>query len=164
MTYSPNDGFPYYLDLMEEKNLDTLFAARFTESIIEQLDDEKAQHRYAPNKWSIKEVIGHITDHERIKMHRAFLLSRKMPVQLWGYDQDKLIFNSRFDVLPLTQIRQDYLNVRQASISLIESFSADQLDIQGTANRHIVSLADFIRTVIGHERHHVRILEERYLN
>jgi len=163
MKYTPSDGFPYYLNLMEEKNLSTLFSSMPIQLALQDIDDTKAQFRYAPNKWSIKQVLGHVIDHERIKMHRAFLLSRQVPVQLWGYDQDKLVRNSQFEKMSLDQLRADYKNVRQASISWIDSLSEAQLELQGKADNHIVQLDDFLRTVIGHELHHVQILQKKYL-
>ena len=120
-------------------------------------------YRYASGKWSIKQIVGHITDHERIKMFRAFQLSRKEEVQLWGYDQNSLVNNSRFDELTLPQLLTDYCNVREASQSFIDTLSEDQFIIKGWARQHEVSLEDFLKSIIGHELHHLNIIKERYL-
>ncbi len=163
MKYSAKDGFPYYFELVKGDSLSTLFESATTFAFLKSIDEEKATYRYAPNKWSIKQVIGHITDHERIKMFRAFQLSRNVDIQLWGYDQEFLTSNSRFDVLKMELLVSDFYNVRKASISFIETLSEAQLKKTGTAGSYRINLADFLRSIIGHERHHLGILKERYL-
>lgn len=163
MRYTPQDGFPYYFELAQEQELSALFASLKTNALLESLSEEKAAYRYASGKWSIKQIVGHITDHERIKMFRAFQLSRKEEVQLWGYDQNSLVNNSRFDELTLPQLLTDYCNVREASQSFIDTLSEDQFKIKGWARQHEVSLEDFLKSIIGHELHHLNIIKERYL-
>lgn len=162
MNYSPDDGFPYYLALTENRSCDELFSSSLTFSLLGGIDETKANYRYAEGKWSIKQVVGHITDHERIMMFRTFLFSRKQPVELWGYPQNSLVGNSRFDQLPLHQLMNDFQQVRNASISFIETLSSAQMALMGKASRHDVSLEDFLKSIIGHEIHHVNILKERY--
>lgn len=163
MKYTPKDGFPYYFNLAKEENLDALFYASSTFELLQSISEEKASYRYAPDKWSIKQVVGHIADHERIKMFRAFQLSRKVDVELWGYDQEFLVNNSRFDELPIQLLLIDFLNVRKASQSFIETLSERQLKIKGQARQYEITLEEFLRSIIGHERHHVNILREKYL-
>lgn len=162
MPLQPKDGFPYYLNLTAEIPLLKLFQEIKTLKLEDHLTEQNAQHRYAPGKWSIKQVIGHITDHERIKMNRAFYLSRKIAIELWGYDQDLLIKNSRFDHLSLSEILMDFKQVRLSSISFIQTLSEKQLALRGQAKDLSVSLFDFLRTIVGHELHHVAIIENRY--
>lgn len=162
MKYTPKDGFPYYYQLAKEGDLSSIFAPMPTLSFLQSIDEEKAQYRYAADKWTIKQVVGHITDHERIKMFRAFQLSRKEQVQLWGYDQEHLVNNSRFNELPMELLLKDYSNVRQASLSFIEMLSSSQLQIKGWARQYEVTLEEFLRTIIGHERHHLTIIREKY--
>ena len=163
MKYSPKDGYPYYFDLVKDKDLPQLFQDKSHFKWLSSLGEERAAYRYAPDKWSIKQVVGHITDHERIKMFRAFQLSRGMEVPLWGYDQDLLVENSRFDELAFQQLLADFQNVRHASISFIESLSPIQLSIKGWAREYEITLEQFLKTVIGHEVHHVSILQEKYI-
>ena len=101
MSLTAKDGFPYYFGLANTSSLRQLFSERSTFIFLESITDHKALYRYAADKWSIKQVVGHITDHERIKSFRAFLFSRQMEVELWGYDQDLLVNNSNFDNLDL---------------------------------------------------------------
>ncbi|MEW7291654.1 DinB family protein [Aquimarina sp. 2304DJ70-9] len=163
MRYTPKDGFPYYFELAKKDSLSTLFATAATFTFLSTIDEKKAAHRYEPNKWSIKQIIGHITDHERIKMFRAFQLSRNENIQLWGYDQDFLTNNSRFDELKIELLVTDFYNVRKSSLSFIETLSEAQLKKTGLAQQHEITLVDFLKSIIGHERHHLGILKERYL-
>jgi len=163
MSYSPADGFPYYFDLVKNEDCRSLFTSISTITFLETIDDEKAEFRYAEGKWNIKQVLGHITDHERIKMHRAFLLSRKMDIELWGYDQNLLVDNSRFEELSWNHLKEDYANVRRASASFVDGLSEGQLKIKGSARQYEISLEQFLASIIGHEVHHLNIINEKYL-
>ena len=163
MGYTPADGFPYYYDLVKGGQLQTLFATMSTITFLKSIDEEKAAHRYEAGKWSIKQVVGHIIDHERIKMFRAFLLSRNENIQLWGYDQDFLVDNSCFDELKMQVLVTDFLNVRKASLSFITTLSESQLKKTGWARQYEITLEDFLLSIIGHERHHLNIIKQKYL-
>lgn len=163
MTYTPQDGFPYYFDFVKDMDYKTLFSSQSTSTFLNTINEEKSAYRYAPNKWSIKQIVGHITDHERIKMYRAFLMSRKEKIELWGYDQNALVENSRFEDLSFQALKIDFINVRKASISFVESLSKGQLKIKGMARQYEITLEDFLKSIIGHEIHHVNIIKERYI-
>ena len=96
-------------------------------------------------------------------MFRAFQLSRAESVELWGYDQEALVRNSRFGELSLQALLTDFSNVRKASISFVEGLSEHQLKRTGMARQYEISLEEFLRSIVGHERHHVRIIQENYL-
>lgn len=164
MNYLPQDGFPYYHGLVEDQDHLALFSSTTTFDILNSLNNEMGNHRYAPDKWSLKQLVGHITDHERIKIFRAFLLSRNQPTELWGYDQTSLVDHSRFDELNLTQLVHDFYQVRQASLSFINTLSSTQLARMGNANKYEITLASFLKSIIGHEWHHINIIKTRYLS
>ncbi|MCE7991649.1 MAG: DinB family protein [Roseivirga sp.] len=164
MSYTPEDGFPYYLDLVKDIDCQSLFTSTSTFDLLSSLTEEQGSYRYAADKWSIKQVVGHITDHERIKIPRAFFTSRGQSIELWGYDQNSLVANSRFNELTLKELVTDYMNVRKASASFVGSLSDSQLRIRGQARQYEVSLEDFLRSIIGHETHHINIIKERYLS
>lgn len=163
MKYKPKDGFPYYFDLAKNMDCPSLFSDESTSTFLNSISEEKAVYSYAPNKWSIKQVVGHITDHERIKMFRAFLMSRNEQLELWGYDQNALVDNSRFDELSFEQLVTDFVNVRKGSISFVDTLSEKQLSLKGMARQHEITLEDFLKSIIGHERHHINIIKERYI-
>src|SRR5687768_18157653 len=127
MKHSIEDGFLYYAELAKTADYRQLFSSQEIFSLLETLNEEQANYRYAPGKWSIKQIIGHITDHERIMTYRALRFSRKDKTALPGYDQDTFVDNSRFDEQPVSQLITDLENVRNASISFIRSLSKEQL-------------------------------------
>ena len=126
MIYTPEDGYPYYYDLVKNMDCTPLFYSLSTITFLSSINEEKSTYRYAPNKWSIKQIVGHITDHERIMILRAFLMSRNEVVELWGYDQNLLVDNSRFEELTLQQLVTDFVNVRTASASFVETLAENQ--------------------------------------
>ncbi len=163
MKFSVNDGFPYYIELVGELDYRAVFSNRESIVLLKSLSEEKAAFRYAPGKWSIKQIIGHMTDHERIMMYRILRFSRKDTTPLSGYDQDVLVGNSRFDELSLTELVTDFENVRNASLSFISTLSPKQLQLTGKAWKFELTVEDFLRATIGHELHHLQVLKSRYL-
>ena len=163
MRYTPEDGFPYYYNFVNNIKCKQLFSSQSTFTFLNSINEEKSTYRYAPNKWSVKQIVGHITDHERIMISRAFLMSRNQLMQLWGYDQNLLVNNSRFEELTLQQLKTDFLNVRKASISFVETLSEKQLKTKGMAQQYEVTLENFLKSIIGHEMHHINIIKERYI-
>ncbi|MEQ9220180.1 MAG: DinB family protein [Cyclobacteriaceae bacterium] len=162
MKYKPQDGFPYYFHLAQDGDLPGLFSSAAQIEFLRKIPEEKGTYRYLPQKWSIKQIVGHIADHERIKMYRAFLLSRNQQIELWGYDQNTLVRNARFDELTMSQLISDLQNIRASSLSFINTLSDKQLAIKGVARGHEISLEDFLRSIIGHERHHIEVIKRKY--
>jgi hypothetical protein len=163
MTLSPSSGFPYYISLTLNMDIHALFQSEENHELLISLNEEQSRIRYAPDKWSIKQVLGHITDHERIMSYRALRLSRKDQTQLSGYDQELLVENGRFDERSWMALVQDYKKVRQATCSLINSFSEEQFLYKGFVWKYEISVLDILKATIGHEMHHVGVLKEKYL-
>ena len=163
MKYSINDGFPYYIELLGNSDYRQLFLAKDAIHLLGPLTEEKASFRYAPDKWSLKQIIGHITDHERIMTYRALRFSRKDKTLLPGYDQELFVDNSRFDELQVSQLINDFDNVRNATISFMNSLSAEQLSLTGTAWKYELTVEEFLKATIGHEVHHMEIIKQKYL-
>jgi hypothetical protein len=97
MNLTVSDGFPYYINLAASLNVNQSLRSEVNLKLLASLTEEQMSYRYAPGKWSIRQIIGHMGDHERILMYRALRFSRKDPTPLPGYDQEILIKNSRFD-------------------------------------------------------------------
>lgn len=163
MNLTVSDGFPYYISLVGSSNLNQLFHSDETFQILASLSEEQVNFRYAPGKWSIKQITGHMTDHERIMTYRALRFSRKDTTALPGYDQDLLVENSRFNELNFKDLLDDFKNVRQATISLIKSFSKEQLLLKGKAWKFDLTVEEFLKATIGHEIHHMKVIREKYL-
>ena len=164
MIYTVEDGFPYYIELTGNSNYVQLFSSQENVALLESMSEEQACYRYAPGKWHIKQIVGHITDHERIMIYRALRFSRKDRTQLPGYDQNLFVENSRFTELSLQQLVTDFKNVRAATNSFIASLSESQLNLKGVAWKYELTVEEFLKATIGHEIHHMNIVKERYLH
>src|SRR4029077_5181557 len=120
-------------------------------------------HRYAPGKWSIKEVIGHVSDAERVFSHRALRFARGDRTRLPGFDEKAYTPAGRFDARPLPDLAAELDAVRHATIALFAGLDSEALARRGPANNKEVSVRALAYIIAGHERHHVGILRERYL-
>ena len=119
--------------------------------------------RYAPDKWSLKEVLGHINDTERIMSYRALRISRGDATPIEGYEQDDYVRNGPFAGRPLADLIEDYIAVRRATVSLFRNLDEPAWSRRGVANKNEVTVRALAYIIAGHELHHRRILEEKYL-
>ena len=126
--------------------------------------EREGNFRYAPDKWTVKDVLGHINDSERIFTYRALRISRGDQTPMPGFEQDDYVRNGGFNERPLTSLVEEFGNVRSASLALFRSLSKDAWLRRGTANNNEVSVRALAFITAGHELHHRRILEERYFS
>jgi len=136
---------------------------RETQNLLAGLSDTQALHRYAPGKWSIKEVVGHLMDSERVFCYRALRFARADEKPLQGFDEKAWVPAGSFDARPLADLAAELEAVRRATIALFGGFDAAALARKGTADNNEVTVRALAWIVAGHERHHVAILRERYL-
>jgi uncharacterized damage-inducible protein DinB len=160
--YSPYYG--RYIDRVPEGDLlRTLEGqARETQSLLAGLSDAKALHRYAPDKWSIKEVIGHVADTERVFTYRALCFARADETPLPGFDEQAWAPAGRFDARSLKDLAAELGAVRRATIALLSGLDAEALARRGTADNKAITVRALAWIIAGHERHHVALLHERY--
>jgi DinB family protein len=119
--------------------------------------------RYAPGKWSLKEVLGHINDGERILSYRALRIARCDATPIEGYEQDDYVRNSPFRQRPLSDLIEDYIAVRRATVSLFRNLDEAAWTRRGVANKNEVTVRALAYIIAGHELHHRRMIEEKYL-
>jgi hypothetical protein len=119
--------------------------------------------RYAPDKWSLKEVLGHVNDTERIMSYRALRISRADATPIEGYEQDDYVRNGPFLRRPLADLIEDYIAVRRATVSLFRNLDEAAWSRRGVANKNEVTVRALAYIIAGHELHHRRIIEEKYL-
>jgi len=120
-------------------------------------------HRYAPGKWSVREVLGHIIDTERVFTYRALRFSRGDATPLPGFEQDDYVENGGFGDRAVPDLVKEFQAVREASLALFAGMSEEMLGRRGIASGAELTVRAIPWIMAGHERHHVRILEERYL-
>jgi hypothetical protein len=125
-------------------------------------DEPDGNFRYAPDKWSAKEVLGHVCDTERILAYRALRISRADATPIEGFEQDDYVRHSPFTHAPLAEIIEDYIAVRRATITLFRNLDEAAWSRRGVANKNEVTVRALAYTIAGHELHHRRILEEKY--
>lgn len=126
------------------------------------LPEERALHRYAAGKWSVKEVVGHLADAERIYAYRALRFARNDPAPLPGFDENRYVPEGRFDGRPLRSLLDEWLAVRAATLALYRWVPAAALARCGVANGLRVSVRALAWVAAGHTLHHLDVLRERY--
>jgi hypothetical protein len=126
------------------------------------LSAEQAEHRYAPDKWTIKEVVGHVTDTERIFAYRALRICRGDATPLAGFDQDTYVVSAQFGRRTMAELLSEFGAVRAATVALFAGMSDEESRRAGSANSVPVTARALAWIAAGHERHHARILRERY--
>ncbi|MFY9646407.1 MAG: DinB family protein [Terriglobales bacterium] len=119
--------------------------------------------RYAPDKWSVKEVLGHICDAERVFAYRALRISRGDKTPLASFDENEFARNSPLSRRPLSDSIEDYIAVRRATVSLFRNLDEAAWARRGVASNHEVSVRALAYMIAGHELHHRKMLEEKYL-
>ena len=158
---------PYYgtyISRVPAGNLTAILTAQraATQRLLTPLDDARALHRYAPGKWSVKDVVGHLADAERVFSYRALRFARGDAAPLAGFDENTYVPAGGFDRRPFASILEEFSAVRGATIALFGSLDEQAWTRQGTANAAAISVRALGWIIAGHEIHHVAILRERY--
>jgi len=125
--------------------------------------EREGNFRYAADKWTVKEVVGHIIDTERIFAYRALRISRNDKTPCEGFEQDDYVKNGNFNERTLVDLGEEFAQVRSASLALFLGLDGDAWQRRGTANKNEVTVRALAYITAGHELHHRRILEEKYL-
>ena len=135
-----------------------------TANLLKGISEEKALFRYAPDKWSIKELIGHVSDTERVFAYRALNIARNDKSELPGMEQDDYVKFAKFDNLHLADLLEEFRHVRHANILLFKTFDEEILMRKGIASGCEFTVRTFPYIIAGHEKHHQNVLKERYLS
>jgi hypothetical protein len=165
----PSEYAPYqkaYLDLVPEGNILQSLERQLPETtaLFEGLPESRGEHTYAPGKWTLKEVLGHITDAERVLSYRALRVARGDAMLLAAFDQDAWVRHSACAQRAFPSLLDELATVRQATLSLFRSLEPAALLRRGrtdAGNPITVRAVPYI--IVGHERHHLRIIREHYL-
>ena len=131
--------------------------------LLGSISEERAGFRYAPGKWSIKELVGHLIDTERIFAYRALCFARGDKTPLPGYDQNDYVRGASFDEYSLNDLASEFAHVRRANLSLFKHLDGEALKRKGTASDNEMSVRALAYIIAGHELHHMNVLRSRYL-
>jgi uncharacterized damage-inducible protein DinB len=167
----PKDGeFPPYANMYIQllpgdgqllKHLKNNFIA--TKELILSLPEGKLNYRYAENKWTIKEIMVHIIDDERIYAYRALRFARNDETELPGFEQDDYVLYSQANERSIENIMEEYEAVRSSTIALFDGLPEDSFLRMGIANNNKVTVRALAYHIAGHELHHINIIKEKYL-
>jgi uncharacterized damage-inducible protein DinB len=165
---SPETYFAYfkrYVDLVPEEDLSTGFQNQLPiiKELLNSITEEKSTYAYAPGKWTLKELLQHITDTERIFNYRALAIARKETASLPGFDEDSYAANSNANGRTWQTLVDEFLVVRQSTQFLYDSFTDEMLEASGIASNNPLTVNSLGFTTLGHFYHHKKVMEERYL-
>ncbi len=133
-------------------------------AFFEALGEERVRGlTYAPGKWTLKEVLGHLADDERIFTYRALCIARGDTTPLPGFDEKQYVAATNFESRTLSNLLAEYRTVRQASLSFFESLTSEEWLRRGTTNGYQASVRGLAFHIAGHEQHHMGIVRERYM-
>jgi hypothetical protein len=124
---------------------------------------EKAEYAYAPGKWTIKEMVGHIIDTERILTYRLLCIARGEKAMLPGFEEDDYVANAHFKDRSLFSLGEEFVLMRKSHLFLINSLNEEELDRMGNANGKDISVRSLVYILAGHIMHHINVVKERYL-
>ena len=160
--YAPYFG--RYISLIKDEDILAKLQKQWgeTTAMLRSLSEKDGGLRYAPDKWSAKEVVGHVNDTERIFAYRALRIARSDKTPLAGFEQDDYVRGGNFSGRTLVELAEEFGPVRMATVAFFKSLQKEAWQRRGTANGKEVTVRALAFIVAGHELHHRLILEERY--
>ena len=166
---SPTEYAPYfekYTSLVQGNNIIASLTNQIqnTRALLKGLSEDQGNFRYAPDKWSIKEVIGHLIDTERIFAYRALRFARHDQTHLSSFDENAFVTNSNYTSRHLAGIAEEFDVVRQNSVYLFKNLDQDIWLRSGPVSDYQITVRALAYVIAGHELHHLNIIRSRYLN
>jgi hypothetical protein len=153
-----------YIARVKEDDILAVLAAQPDElsKLLAHVNDDGARHRYAPGKWSVRQLVGHLGDGERVFGYRLFCIARGDEGPFPGFDENTYVDAAPFDKVALAALVEDFRIARASNLRFAERLSSDEWARAGVANGSPVSARAIAFVLAGHVRHHVAVLEERY--
>jgi len=154
-----------YVKLVPEKEITATLESQLVETkkLFGAIKEDQGDFRYAPGKWSLKETLGHISDSERIFAYRLLRIARGDRTPLPGFEQDDYVKSGNFSGRTLGSLVEEFAAVRHATLALLRSLDDSAWPRRGVANKYEISARALAFIVAGHELHHRKIVQERYL-
>ena len=153
-----------YVDLVGKGHIIEIleYLQQSTFNFFVRMDPGKANYGYADGKWTVKQVLGHMADTERIFAYRALVFSHEA-IELPGFDQDVYMEKNTFNSRSLEDLANEFNTIRESTLYLFKSMTDEQTTQKGIASGNPVSVRALAYMIAGHEMHHIKILKERYL-
>lgn len=161
------ENFYFSLYINKCKHEDLFKALEFSTSTVVDLfsaiPEDKHNFAYADGKWTVKEVLSHLIDTERVLCYRALCFSRKETTGLPGYDENQYVANDDVSSVAMVQLLEEYKTVRRSTIQFYNRITESGIDFEGNANGSAITARELGWTIAGHDLHHCEVLIERYL-
>jgi uncharacterized damage-inducible protein DinB len=159
------DFYKTYLNALQEDNLQEALAnnTRRFRKLLKQIPHKKINYAYAEGKWTIKELLQHIIDSERVFIYRALTFARHDPAPLPGFNENNWAIAAKAPKRKWNELVEEFKALRSANELFLNSLDDDQLQQTGSANNNSISVAGLAFVCAGHVAHHIRIIRERYL-
>ena len=163
----PDEAAPFYqryIEQVRDENIVEQLSSQLqeAEALFGPLDEVRGRQRYAPGKWSVKEVLGHISDAERIFSYRILRIARGDSTPLPGFDENAYVPAAKFDQQSLPSLMRGFRAVRHSSLHLVETIPEEAWARRGEASGSPISARALAYIVVGHVTHHLGVLRERY--
>lgn len=157
--------FGLYINLVPEGDVISILGeqSKTLQHMLSQISEEQSEKSYAFGKWTLKEVLGHLMDNERLFVARALRIARGDKQNLPGYDQDEYVKNARCFKRTLKDMLEEMLMLRAANILLFKSFDEEDLQRRGFVNDYEITVNALMYVLAGHEAHHLNYIKENYL-
>lgn len=161
--YAPD--YQGYINQVNEADILPVLRAQMDDLdvLLERVAPEKETHRYAEGKWSIREIVGHLIDGERVFGYRAFSIARGEQQNLPGFDQDDYMLTAPYHNIELEDLLSELRLIRLGNIAMFRTLDEASWNRVGTANENQISVRAIAFIMAGHLRHHMNVLRERYL-
>jgi hypothetical protein len=164
----PEEYVPFYatyINKIGDGDIIDILTKQHTEvdALLKAIPAGKALYAYAEGKWTIKQVIGHLIDTERIMAYRLLRFARNDSSALMGFEQDDYITHSHFNEMDMHDLIDELFYIRKANLYLFKSLNAEEKTRGGLANGNPVTVNALLYIIAGHIDHHIQILKERYL-
>lgn len=163
--YPQNKYFSFYIEQVDYQNVIEALTVNkdVVINLFKSLSEEQKNFRYDVGKWSPHEILGHLTDTERIFGYRALCIGRGEKQSLPGFDENEYADAAKFSEVSFESLLEQYRLVREGSLALFSTFTEEVASQIGNANGNAVSAKALIWMIAGHEMHHLKVLKERYL-
>ena len=168
MRPNPGDYSDYYngyVNLVEGDDIIKILYEqnKKAQDILNSFSEHKGNYRYADGKWTVKEVIGHLIDTERVFAYRSLCIARGEKKSLPGFDQNDYVTEGNFNRREIFELNYEFKLLRESNLLLFKSFTPDMLMRKGFANAASISVLATLFIIAGHELHHIKVLQEKYM-
>jgi hypothetical protein len=154
-----------YIDLVEESDIVSAMQRQLADvtELFSQITDEKGLYAYDEGKWTIKELLGHLIDGERVFAYRAFRFSRADETPLPGFDQNPYVENANYNSIKIADLLEEFVCLRKSNILCFKNLTDEMWNRKGIASDNEITVRALVFCLVGHIVHHLKILKERYL-